>query len=115
MDHHGLCPLKKDLFSLPFYRGTVRTGVSAGIGEMSSARNRGQSHLGPQVRPRTLSTDLLGSQDVLIAFDGYESAGPQLQASVLQRPAKHEQTTLLQALLNRGRFLLAAVQRRLKR
>ena len=112
MNHREYRLLKKDLFLLSFHRGTVRTRVSEGIGDMSSARNRGQSHLGPQVPPRILSRDLLESQDVLLAFDGYEPAGPQLQATVLQRPAKVGRPTLLQSFLRRGHHLLAAVQRR---
>ena len=89
--------------------------MNAGIPEMSSVRNRGQSQRGPQVPSRVLSRDLLGAQDVLIAFDGYESKGPELQASVLQRPVQQDSSSLLQRFRDRARHLLAAVQRRFMR
>ena len=57
----------------------------------------------------------MGAQDVLAAFDGYESKGPELQTSVLQRPVQHDSSSFFQRLRNRARQLLAAVQRGFER
>ena len=78
--------------------------------KMSFARNRSQSNDSPQVSSRTLQQDLQGSHEALIAFDGYESAGPVLQASVLQRPTVHHHPNFLQRLVRRGRRLFAALR-----
>jgi hypothetical protein len=82
---------------------------------MSITRNRSQSQHGPQVQPRTLQQHLQGFQDVLSAFDGYQSSGPGLQSTVLQRPTGRQRLTVLQRLLDRGRRLVSAVAQLFRR
>ena len=74
---------------------------------MSSVRNRSQSHHSPQVNQRVLQHDLEGATEALTAFDGFESAGPVLQATVLQRPRGPHQRSLLQQLQKQARKLFA--------
>ena len=74
---------------------------------MSSVRNRSQSHHSPQVNQRVLQHDLEGATEALTAFDGFESAGPVLQATVLQRPRVPQQLSLLQQLKNQALKLFA--------
>jgi hypothetical protein len=45
--------------------------------------------------------------EALTAFDGFESAGPVLQAAVLQRPRGPQQRSLLQQLQKQARKLFA--------
>ncbi len=68
---------------------------------MSSVRNRSQSHFSPQVNQRVLQHDLEGASEALAAFDGFESAGPVLQSSVLQRPKKWRLTKAINSLTDR--------------
>ena len=77
---------------------------------MSSLRNRSQSHYSPQVKQRVLQHDLEGATEALAAFDGFESSGPVLQATVLQRPRGPQQRSLLQQLLNQARNLFASIR-----
>lgn len=78
---------------------------------MSFARNRSQSGDSPTVKPRALQLHLQGAQDALTAFDGYQSTGPVVQASVLERPAGRQQMTVLQRLVERvSRFVLSIVR-----
>lgn len=77
---------------------------------MSSVRNRSQSHYSPQVDQRVLQHDLEGATEALTAFDGFESAGPVLQATVLQRPKGPQQRSLLQQWLKQARNLFASVR-----
>ena len=76
---------------------------------MSSVRNRSQSHFSPQVNQRVLQHDLEGAKEALAAFDGFESAGPVLQSTVLQRPRGPQQRSLLQQWLKQARNLFASV------
>ena len=76
---------------------------------MSSVRNRSQSHFSPQVNQRVLQHDLEGATEALAAFDGFESAGPVLQSTVLQRPMAPQQRSLLQQWLKQARNLFASV------
>ncbi|MDA7433279.1 hypothetical protein N8501_01275 [Synechococcus sp. AH-601-N10] len=77
---------------------------------MSSVRNRSQSHHSPQVNQRALQHDLEGAREALTAFDGFESARPMLQATVLQRPRRPQQLSLLQQILKQARNLFASVR-----
>ena len=77
---------------------------------MSSVRNRSQSHYSPQVDQRVLQHDLEGATEALTAFDGFESAGSVLQATVLQRPKGPQQRSLLQQWLKQARNLFASVR-----
>jgi len=43
------------------------------------------------------------------AFDGYESAGPGIQSTVLERPAGRQRMSVLERLLEKGRRLVSAV------
>lgn len=76
---------------------------------MSSVRNRSQSHFSPQVNQRVLQHDLEGATEALAAFDGFESAGPVLQSTVLQRRRGPQQRSLLQQWLKQARNLFASV------
>ena len=75
---------------------------------MSSVRNRSQSHSSPKVNQRFLQHDLEGAKESLIAFDGFEFAGPVLSDSVLQRPRGPQQRSLLQQWLKQARNLFAS-------
>ena len=77
---------------------------------MSSVRNRSQSHFSPQVNQRVLQHDLEGATEALAAFDGFESAGPVLQSTVLQRPRGPKQHSLLQQWLKQARNFFASVR-----
>ena len=77
---------------------------------MSSVRNRSQSHFSPQVNQRVLQHDLEGATEALAAFDGFESAGPVLQSTVLQRPREPQQRSLLQQWLKQARNFFASVR-----
>ena len=77
---------------------------------MSSVRNRLQSHHSPKVNQRVLQHDLEGASEALAAFDGFESAGPVLQCTVLQRPRGPQQRSLVQQLLKQARNLFASVR-----
>ena len=76
---------------------------------MSFTRNRSQSSHSPKVHPRALQLQLQGAQDAMSAFDGYQSSGPALQSTVLERPAGRQRTTVLQKLLEKGRRLFSSV------
>ena len=77
---------------------------------MSSVRNRSQSHFSPQVNQRVLQHDLEGATEALAAFDGFESAGPVLQSTVLQRPRESQQRSLFQQWLKQARNFFASVR-----
>ena len=76
---------------------------------MSLARNRSQSSHSPNVKPRSLQLHLQGAQDAMTAFDGYESVGPGIQSTVLERPAGRQRMTVLQWLWEQGRRLVSTV------
>lgn len=77
---------------------------------MSSVRNRSLSHFSSQVNQRVLQHDLEGATEALAAFDGFESAGPVLQSTVLQRLMGLQQRSLLQTWLKQARNLFASVR-----
>ncbi|EHA60490.1 hypothetical protein [Synechococcus sp. WH 8016] len=77
---------------------------------MSSIRNR--SHHSPQVNQRILEHDLEGAGEALMAFDGFQSEGPELETMVLQRPSGPQQPGLLQQLLKKVNNLFAFVRSR---
>ena len=82
---------------------------------MSSARNRSQSNQSPQVDQRILQHDLEGAGQELMAFDGFQSSGPVLQAKVLQRPQAPQeqgllQRGLLQQVLDQVRNLFGSIR-----
>ena len=74
---------------------------------MSFTRNRCQSSNSPNVKQRALQLHLQGAQDAITAFDGYESAGPGIQSTVLERPAGRQRMSVLERLLEKGRRLLS--------
>ena len=76
---------------------------------MSFTRNRSQSSNSPNVNARALQLHLQGAQDAITAFDGYESAGPRIQSTVLERPAGRQRMSVLERLLEKGRRLVSAV------
>ena len=76
---------------------------------MSFARNRSQSSDSPNVKSRALQLHLQGAQDVMTAFDGYESVGPGIQSTVLERPAGRQRMTVLQRLWEQVRRLVSTV------
>ena len=76
---------------------------------MSFTRNRSQSSHSPNVKPRALQLHLQGAQDAMEAFDGYESSGPALQPSVLDRPSGRQRMSVLELLLEKGSRLVSAV------
>ena len=78
---------------------------------MSFARNRSQSSDSPNVKSRALQLHLQGAQDAMTAFDGYQSTGPALQASVHERPGGRQQVTVLQRLMERGSRLMLSMGR----
>ena len=78
---------------------------------MSFARNRSQSSDGPNLKSRALQLHLQGAQDAMMAFDGYQSTGPALKSSVLERPAQRQQMTVLQRLLERIRHFVLFIVR----
>ena len=82
---------------------------------MSFTRNRSQSSHSPNVKPRALQLHLQGSQDAMTAFDGYESSGPVLQSTVLERPVGRQRMTVLQRLLEKGRGLVSAIAQLFRR
>lgn len=79
---------------------------------MSSIRNRSHSHHSPQVNQRILDHDLEGAGEALMAFDGFQSEGPELETIVLQRPSGPQQPGLLQQLLKKVNNLFAFVRSR---
>ena len=76
---------------------------------MSFTRNRSQSSHSPNVKQRALQLHLQGAQDAMTAFDGYESVGPGIQSTVLERPAGRQRMTVLQRLWEQGRRLVSTV------
>ena len=76
---------------------------------MSFTRNRSQSSDSPNVKQRALQLHLQGAKDAITAFDGYESAGPRIQSTVLERPAGRQRMSVLERLLENGRRLVSAV------
>jgi hypothetical protein len=78
---------------------------------MSFARNRSQSSDSPNLKFRALQLHLQEAQDAMTAFDGYQSTGPALQASVLERPVGRQQVTVLQRLMERGSRLMLSMGR----
>ena len=76
---------------------------------MSFTRNRSQSSHSPNVKPRALQLHLQGAQEAMKAFDGYESPGPVIQSTVLERPAGRQRMTVLVRLLEKGRRLVAFI------
>ena len=76
---------------------------------MSLARNRSQSSHSPNVNQRALQLHLQGVQDAITAFDGYEAAGPEINSTVLERPAVRQRMSFLERLLEKGRRLVSAV------
>jgi hypothetical protein len=76
---------------------------------MSFTRNRSQSSHSPNVKQRALQLHLQGAQDAITAFDGYESVGPGIQSTVLERPAGRQRMTVLQRLWEQVRRLVSTV------
>ena len=76
---------------------------------MSFTRNRSQSSHSPNVNARALQLHLQGAQDAMTAFDGYESVGPVIQSTVLERPAGRQRMKVLQRLWEQGRRLVLTV------
>ena len=74
---------------------------------MSFTRNRSQSSHSPNVKQRALQLHLQGAQDAITAFDGYESAGPRIQSTVLERPAGRQGVSVWKRLLEKGRRLFS--------
>ena len=77
---------------------------------MSTARNRSQS----QETFRTLTHDLQGDVDTLIAFDGFEPQAPATQPWVLQRPSERKGLSLLERSIVRFRGWFDALRRVVK-
>ena len=61
------------------------------------------------MKPRALQLHLQGAQDAMKAFDGYESSGPVIQSTVLDRPSGRQRMSVRERLLEKGRRLVAAV------
>ena len=76
---------------------------------MSTARNRSQSHVSPQLTQQILQQDLDGVGEALSAFDGFRSSGPVLESIVLQRPMRPHQRSFLEQLLKQVRHLFGLV------
>ena len=62
---------------------------------MSALRNRTHARFSS----RRIDQELQGAQDALIAFEGYSSSGPVLNASVLQRPASRRSGSWFEKVL----------------
>ena len=74
---------------------------------MSTARNRSNS----QGSFRTLTLDLQGEMDTLMAFDGFEPQSPVVQPLVLQRPSERKAQSWLERLIVQVHGWLGAVRR----
>ena len=72
---------------------------------MSALRNRTHARFSS----RRIDQELQGAQDALIAFEGYSSSGPVLNASVLQRPASRRSGSWFEKVLFQVQHLFAGL------
>ena len=70
---------------------------------MSVSRNRTHERFSS----RRIDQELQGAQDALIAFEGYSSSGPMLNASVLQRPASRRSGSWFDKIVEKVHHLFA--------
>ena len=75
---------------------------------MSALRNRTHARFSS----RRIDQELQGAQDALIAFEGYSSSGPVLNASVLQRPASRRSGSWFEKVLFQVQHLFAGLRSR---